>query len=214
MSFKQGLHLDRETIRAHGKVMRAHDNVTIPKRIPGRSLCVPASDQGSTSECAAYATASKIERDRWASTGICEQIDPHPIYLQAKKVDGIDGEGTTLDAAFQAAIWLGLIPPDTKPIIITDIFTARRYLHRWGSVIVGLQIDEGWYSAQPDGWITQGTRKLGGHAVNYVEYANDYEAHDVVDNSWGGSQGWRGFNRFEHAYFEKMFVYGLTWEPA
>ena len=213
MSFKQGLHLDRETIRAHGKVMRAHDNVTIPKRIPGRSLCVPASDQGSTSECAAYATASKIERDRWASTGICEQIDPHPIYLQAKKVDGIDGEGTTLDAAFQAAIWLGLIPPDTKPIIITDIFTARRYLHRWGSVIVGLQIDEGWYSAEPDGWVEPRGRSLGGHAGHYIEY-DKMEAYDATDNSWGPKRGWRGFLRFKNAYFEKMFVYGLTWEPA
>ena len=214
MSFKQGLHLDRETIRSHGRVMRAASDVTIPLRIPGRSLCVPASNQGTTSECALYATWSKIERDRWATTGVVEQLDPHPGYVKAKEIDGIDGEGTTLDAAFQAAILLGLIPPDTEPIIITDVFTARRYLHRWGSVIVGLQIDEGWYAAEPSGWIKPYGRPLGGHAVNYVEYSNDYDSYDCVDNSWGGAQGWRGFNRFEHEYFEKMFVYGLTWEPA
>jgi len=193
--------------------MKAPDNITLPDRIPGRPLCVPASDQGSTSQCAAYAMAAKIEKDNWAVTGIVKQIDPGPIYKKAKKIDGIDGEGTTLDAAFQACIDLRLLPYDTKPIIITDIVTARRYLHRWGSVIVGLQIDEGWYSAEPDGWIVPYGRPLGGHAVHYIEYAADYEQYDAVDNSWGSAQGWRGFNRFTHKYFEKMFVYGLTWKP-
>jgi len=212
MKFIEGLHIAQETIRRKGIILQANPKITIPTRIPGRSLMLTTSNQGLTFECAAYAITSKIERDNWKETGIAKQIDPHPVYIGAKKIDGIEGEGTTLDAVFVSAQKLGLIKPDAKPIIIQDVQTARRCLHKYGCVVVGMMIDNGWMKAQPNGWVFPGTEVLGGHATAYCEYANDYDSYDAVQGSWGEKDGWRGFIRMEHSLFNQQFVYGIVWE--
>ena len=212
MKFVEGLRIDRETIFRHGTPLQANPKITLPLRIPGRPLMIPTSNQGSTSKCASYAITSKIERDIWAETGIAKQIDPGPVHIGAKKIDGIEGEGTTLEAVFVSAQELGLIKADAKPVIIQDVRTARRCLHKYGCVVVGMMIDDGWMRAKPNGWIAGGHEVLGGHATAYCEYANDYDSYDALQGSWGEEDGWRGFIRMSHSLFERQFVYGLVWE--
>ena len=211
-----GLHIAIERHRLRLRSALRTEGIA-PLRIDHRCELLDSSNQGETSQCAAYAMAGVIEYERWKWAGVQAQVDPSPIYRKAKELDEIDGEGTTLEAVLQAASLLALIP-EIAPGSIRVIESAadvRQALHRYDVVLAGFEIDEGWFHVTADGWIRKGRTPQGGHAVLLCGYADDAERWLGLQNSWGSEgYGWRGFCRIAPELFVEQFRYGLVWDYA
>lgn len=215
MSFVPGLLPRKSTDRRFLAAALSTATYVVPAQIDLRSQLLPSSNQGQTPKCAAYSMAGWLEFYNWKYKGIAEQIDPDPIYARAKQVDGEPNvEGTTLEAVLQAAQDLNLISNvDTGSIREIKASGVQQALHRYGAVLGAFDIDEGWLTAMPNGWIAEAGSPLGGHAVLLCGYsAVDNPPWYALQNSWGDQQGWRGFNRVTDQLFRRQFVYGLVWD--
>jgi hypothetical protein len=186
----------------------------IPNRIDRRDEMLPASDQRATSECAAYSIAGIIEAKNWRDTGVFTQIDPSPIYAEAKKTDGYAGAGTTLNAVFDAVVKLGLMPKPNEVYAITDRDGFYRALHRYGFVHLAFNITEAWSRPSTSGWLLEDSHLplIGGHAVAGCGFDRNAKGWNAIQNSWSDTKGWHGFLRMTHAQFDRQFVYGLAWK--
>lgn len=186
-----------------------------PRHIDRRSELLTASNQGQTSQCVAYALAGWLEYYRWKYAGVAEQIDPAPIYNRAKEIDGFPNQdGTTLEAALQAAQDIGLMSPVDQGSLI-DVSTeleVKQALHRYGVVLAAFVATDAWMNPSSDGWMQPGGRAIGGHSVLLCGYS-DLETPPwyALQNSWGDI-GWRGFVRMSSEQFAAEFSYGLTWD--
>ena len=186
----------------------------IPNRIDRRDEMLPASDQGSTSECAAYSIAGIIESINWRDTGIFTQIDPGPIYAEAKRNDGYPGDGTTLDAVLNAVVKLGLMAKPKEIFTIEDREGYYRALHRYGFVHLAFNITDAWSNPETNGELPDDAKLplVGGHAVVGCGYNRAASGWNAIQNSWNDSLGWHGFMRMSHAQFDRQFMYGLAWK--
>lgn len=179
----------------------------------------PSSNQGSTPQCAAYALCGILEYEQWARTGILKQINPEPYYREAKKIDGIKGGGTTLNAIFEAGKKLGGIPKDARAEVIKSRSAYVRALHRDGPVLLGINATSDLADVGPDGWYFATGKVLGGHAIVGEGYDDipdepDVKPFDEGQNSWGElGYAWRGHIRSPQEVFWKTVLYGLTWYP-
>ena len=215
MKFNPGLLPDHDLATFADSRFLAASNVTVPEHIDRRPEMLEASDQGYTPRCAAYAMAGVIEYYNWMMTGVQAQVDPNPIYERAKEIDDKPfSDGTTLKAVVEAAIDLKLIPIDLKTVTMVDRGGIKRALHRHGVVLSGFVISSGWKQAKPDGWLTQTSEKLGGHAVVTIGYSEaESPPWYAIQNSWGDNDyGWRGFCRMSPEQFNAEFSYGLVWD--
>ena len=213
MNFTPGLILPKPTDRTFLASPLPLD-VPAPLAIDTRHELLESSDQGSSSECAAYAMAGFIEHRNRLLFDKLDQIDPHPIYLRAKQIDGSPGQaGTTLHAVVQAAEDLGLIPAvdkDTFRFVNADQYPMAIFKRR--VVLISFLITDAWMHPTADGWIPDGGNELGGHAVLGCGYDNTYQsAPRFVQNSWGKRHGWRGFNRMTKTQFHASYMGGLIW---
>lgn len=187
-----------------------------PLAVDLKRQLLPSSNQGRTSMCAAYTMAGWLEFWNWKLRGVCQQIDPEPIYARAKQIDGLGGgDGTTLEAVFQAAQDLNLMSAVAQESV-REIATAeevKEALHRHGVVLTGFQITEGWLRAKPDGWIESGGMLLGGHAALTCAFSSVEDPEWFgVQNSAGVEYGWNGFCRMSRTQFDQEFMYGLVWD--
>lgn len=175
-----------------------------PEYIDGRPYLLPADDQGRTSECAAYSTAGIEESLNWFKTGKRVSIDPHPLYLRAKELDGEPGEdtGTTLDSILKAARLMGYFERVNAYDINNDV-DLRYALHKFPMALVGLKIHDGWNKTPSDGRVPNGTRFLGGHALIACYY--DRDGVEGV-NSWGIRWGRNGFWRLTWKQYAEQFM--------
>lgn len=182
--------------------------------IPG---FLKTSNQGSSSECAAYAMTSIIEYTRRKHEGVMDQIDPHPLYLEAKKIDGLPGvKGTTLHAVVQAAQILGLIPPvDEDSFLYVNADMLAGAIFRYDVVLCSFDITENWMRPTPDGWIPEGGKIIGGHAMVAADYnlvnQGRYIPYYGFEGSWDESWGWRGKVRVTPEQLREQFTGGLVW---
>ena len=189
-------------------------DVPAPEAWDTRHALLESSDQGSSSECAAYAMAGFIEYRNRILFDKLDQINPAPIYKEAKRLDGEPNQpGTTLHAVVQAAENLGLIPvvdKDTFQFVNADQYPLACFKH--GVVLISFLITDAWMHPTADGWIPDGGRELGGHAVLGCGYDDTYISKPrFVQNSWGEDHGWRGFNRMTQAQFNSSYMGGLIW---
>jgi len=173
---------------------------------------LPSSNQGSLPKCAAYAMAGWLEWYRW-KLGIYEQVDPNPIYAEAKRIDGNNEDGTYLESVLQAAQNLGWIPHGAVKNIreVIEPGEVRQALHRYGPILAAYDITTAWGEARPDGTIPDNGLSFGLHAVDLVFYDAKWFGNQ---NSWGESHGMKGFNRLTQKQFEEQFQYGLIWETS
>lgn len=139
----------------------------IPERIDRRDEMLPSSNQGTTSQCAAYSLAGILEAKNWRDTGVFKQIDPSPIYAEAKRNDGYSGNGTTLKAAMDAAISLGLMVKPTEIFAIKDLAGYHRAVHRYGFAHLAFNITDAWSNPGESGWIKDDSQLelIGGHEI-------------------------------------------------
>ena len=216
MNFKAGLLPRKITDKRFLSASLEAFSYVVPAHIDRRTELLPCSNQGYTSKCAAYSIAGWLEYYNWKYYGVARQIDPNPIYKEAKKLDGApDEDGTTLEAVLNAARNLGLITNvDMKSIReISYPSDIKQAIHRYGVVLTALNITDEWFNAEPRGWIPDGGNYIGGHAILACGYS-DIESPNwiAVQNSWGDEQGWRGFNRLTPELFNEQFMYGLVFD--
>lgn len=217
IEYQQGLIIQRDIARLRSRPFAAARGaaVPVPEHHDRRPEMLPASDQGQTPKCAAYAMAGCIEWYNWKFRDSKAQVDPDPIYARAKLIDGIpDASGTTLDAVIHAAVDLGLAPIDLSSLTVVSIQDVKRALHRHDIMLSAFQITQGWVNASPGGWIGGDNTLLGGHAVDLIGYSDVEQPQWVgVENSWGDElYGWRGFVRMTPQQFADQFQYGIVWD--
>lgn len=186
----------------------------IPERIDRRDEMLPASNQGKTSECAAYSLAGIIEAKNWRDTGTFSQIDPHPIYVEAKKLDGYAGNGTTLKAAMDAATSLGLMARPTEIFAINDLNGLYRAIHRYGFAHLAFNVTDAWSNPSTSGWLPKDEHEpmIGGHAVAGCAFSRaSGQSWIGIQNSWSNAVGCHGFMRMTDSQFKRQFLYGVAW---
>lgn len=219
-NFKPGLSLvrpKRPLLFGANGLAAAEQQVVTPVGLDLRTQMLESNTQGYTNYCASYALAGMIEFLRWKLTGFPVQIDPNPIAHRADEIDGIRDDGTTLEAAVQAAQDLGLIDKveSEKIEIVTSFVEAQRYMHKYNMPILSaFQIDQGWGSPDANAWISPRGGILGGHAVLTVAYSLNSKKEPPwigIQNSWGKTYGWNGFARMSPESFEQWFCFGLVW---
>lgn len=207
--FKSGL-LDDATLQWR-LPMAMPSSWTVPAYVDAMPYCLPPGNQGATSMCAAYALTTGWEAHNWRLSDRYEQLDPNPVYAEAKNIDGMpDSLGTTLSAVCKASINLGIMPPQAQVVTITGRNAAMYACHTRGGFLAGFRITEDWMTPRPDGYIVNsGGSVVGGHAV----WVCGFSADDVwICNSWGTSWGWNGFAKLKWTDFDAQFMHGVVWE--
>lgn len=188
-------------------------NFDTPRELILSAYNTAPENQGSRPWCAAYSATSYAENLLWRKRGYKTQLDPQPIYEYAKKIDGFDGDGTYLECALKGLIACGHFDGNVCKV---RTFGGAQYgnenglvdykyaIHRYGVCLVGMNIDDSWYSPKR-GVISGGGTTLGGHAVTGVGYD---EEGVLILNSWGGDWGHEGFAYVPNEVFEREFMYG------
>jgi hypothetical protein len=135
-------------------------------------------------------------------------VDGLAIYREAKTIDGLTGDGTTLDAALTAAQRLGFLPDDAKRFSVPkgDRQAAKYAVHRFGGFCAAFDCRDDWTESARV-WVGENGAHLGGHAV----WACGYETDGLwMQNSWGLSVGWNGLQKITWANFDRDFLYGIA----
>ena len=215
MTFIPGLLPERyETRKFLSAAIEPMATYIVPEMIDHRAELLPMGNQGSTSKCAAYGTTTIAEWWNWKRKGTTVQLDPNPLYDRAKQLDGEPNEpGTTVSAVLQAAQDLGYISKlSNGSLRYVNADMVKRAMHLYGCLLAAFDITDKWSYAQLDGWIPEGGRTVGGHAVVLCGYnLRDTIPYYTIANSWGQEHGWRGFNRMSEGMFRDQFrgAYGF-----
>jgi len=183
----------------------------VPEFINNMGWVCPTDNQGDRPRCAAYAWTGHKEVLNWQETGFRKQIDPNPIYAEAKRLDGNNDPGTYLESVARAGINLGHMSEDTKIHHISRIEDVCHALHKSMTVIAGFSATRGWNSLRKGYWIDEeDNRALGGHAVLITNYdlrsSENRPAYVGIHNSWGDGWGWHGNARMGTAYFKENLI--------
>lgn len=192
--------------------------LTHPKEWFCDAACGRIEDQGQKPYCAAYSATSWLEGVLWRVTGMKEEVNPDPIYTEAKSLDGDPtGDGTTLEAVLQAILNYGYLKAEGAKVKTfggsffgldqnSAIESVKMAIFRYGGCVIGCDIDSSWYTPQR-GVVKGGGQSLGGHAI--VAAGMD-EGGIVIVNSWGESWGHGGKAYIPNEVFRKQFVYGAV----
>ena len=191
-------------------IFKTSSKFVAPAKLDFRDMCLKANDQGNSPHCAGYACAGFIEVQNWRTKHYPEQVDGDAIYEKAKTIDGNPKtDGTTLEAAANAAISMGLIS-GTPKLINKGINDVKFAIHTYLVCIAGFGITNEWNYVDKKGYIRDLGNKaqsLGGHAVLIC----GYDTRGVyIQNSWGSNWGLYGFVNLSWEQFEKQFIYGIV----
>ena len=180
------------------------------------AACGQIEDQGQKPYCAAYSATSWLEGVLWRVTGNKKEIDPSPLYAEAKRLDGDPiGDGTTLEAVMQAILNRGYFPGGKVKTFGGGWFgndfhsaleAVKMAIFRYGGCIIGCDIDTSWYTPKK-GVVRGGGQSLGGHAVTAAGYD---EGGIVIVNSWGESWGRDGKAYLPNDVLKKELIYGAV----
>lgn len=199
--------------------LRASARFEAPRELILDGYCTPVEDQGSKPWCAAYAATSFAENVLWRVNGWHKDVDPAPVYRNAKAIDGDpDGDGTYLECALKGLQAAGVFPETCRVrtfgsswfgLGASDGVEETRYaVHRYGCCVAGFSITDEWFS--PRGAVVRGGpghSAEGGHAVLVCGYDQDGF---LVMNSWGRSYGRDGKVFVSNRAFERQFMYGAV----
>lgn len=212
-----GLRIDGSNAILQAPRLCAPDQFTAPRRLDSRDYCLTASDQGSNPSCTGYAVAGYLEVQNWLTTHLPLQIDGQAIYDKIKSA-GLDswpdGDGSTLEAAFEAAAQMGMYSRALR-LRRVDAADIRFAIHTHRVVVCAFHITEGWSDCNKiTGRISRTGKGIGGHAVLGCWY--DDLARDSgfgFQNQWAGTDwGYKGFGRMTWDQFDDQFLYGAVLE--
>lgn len=200
------------------RVLRAPADWDVPERIDNSVYCPPLENQGQNPWCAAYSMAELLQASYWREFGARHDFPETRIYSGAKLLDGISGGGTTLDAVQMAVVGEDYgVPyiPNLTNELVADLQDVIYAVHKYGLVLVGLNITDGWRNLNRDGSVGPGRLPLGGHAV----LVSGYSMRDRTiwgPNWWGRGWGQEGYWRMTFDQFDQQLIYGyavrVTWE--
>jgi len=210
-----GLHLYPTLGLPRARTLKAPPGWDCPPHLDNSGYCTPLESQGNNPWCAAYSMGQLLQASYWREFHHKVDFPEAVIYAEAKKRDRIRGDGTTLDAVMAAVdrrdFGLGVIPTLTKERVL-DVADILFAVHKFGLVLVGIQITKGWDQLNPDGSIGPAGGSMGGHAV----LVSGYDPDDIWGpNWWTRKWGQAGFWRMTRAQFADQFAYGyavkITW---
>lgn len=191
--------------------------IEFPKTLLLDGYATAVENQGDKPYCAAYSASNFAESVLWRKRGFKVNVDPVPLYLYAKSIDGDpQGDGTYLECTLQALMAKGYFDNRISKV---KTFAGSRFggsdglnsvknaIHRYGVCIAGFDITSEWFTPKND--VIQGEKAdpMGGHAVTLVGYDPQGV---VVLNSWGSDYARDGFVYITNEAFEKQFMYGAV----
>ena len=187
-----------------------------PKELLLDGYCTPVENQGSKPYCAAYSASNFAESVLWRRDGYRTDIDPDPLYLHAKTIDGDPtGDGTYLECTLDALLEKGYFDRGKCKVktfggrlfgLGSGLDAVKNAIHRYGCCIAGFQITGEWFSPR-NAVVRGGGESEGGHAVTLVGYD---EGGVLVMNSWGESYAHDGKVYIANKAFDEQFMYGAV----
>ena len=187
-----------------------------PPRLFFDGMMTPAEDQEDTPWCAAYAASNFAECVLWRRLGYPPGIDPEPLYLHAKKVDGEpDLHGTRLECALDGLLATDVFPRETCAVRTfggtrygaDGLLRAKFAIHRYGCCVAGFDITDEWFSPRRGRVLDPKRQSVGYHAVTLCGYD---ENGVLAVNSWGRDYARDGFVYIGNLAFAAQFVYGAV----
>lgn len=202
-------------------VLRSPIGWEAPRKLDNSGYCTPLESQGRNPWCAAYSMCHLLQASYWRDHNFRLDFHEGDCYAGAKRHDGITGDGTSLEAVITEAQMEDLsggkgIMPAIQEQVIVDPEDVVFSVHKYGLILLGLQITAGWQYPRMNGMIGGDEGKLGGHAVLCSGYDLD---EDVLwgPNWWGTSWGRKGFWMMTRKQFARQFVYAygcdISWGP-
>lgn len=207
--------------RLAGKlVLKAPTGWDCPERLDNSGYCTPLDNQGNNPWCAAYSMEQLLSASYWREFHVKVELQQSIIYERAKLIDGLKGDGTTLEAVLKATnhfpFGLSVCPSMTWERV-DDYASALFAVHKFGLVLVGLNITTGWQKLAPNGMIGPGRSSIGGHAVLISGYSLS-ENTIWGPNWWGLNWGVRGWWMMKLDQFRAQLIYGyaarIAWEKC
>ena len=184
-----------------------------PNALDNSGYCTPLESQGNNPWCDSYATCQMLQASYWRDFGVQMQFDEAKHYRECKIIDGDTNEGTSLETGLKVAETIALNDKGIIPVIqakeIEDDKDIPYAIHKYGMVLTGLRITDGWQYTRWNGMIGDGKKDLGGHAVLSSAYSF---SDDFVKgpNWWGVKWGRKGFWKMTRKQFHDQFIYGYA----
>ena len=194
-----------------------------PAELDLRGYCTWILDQGQNPICAGAGMAQMVSNIYFRKNNYPEKFDAMKIYKEAKRIEGNNDDGTTLTAVMQAALNFKYF--DAEKCKIRTIYHTRNAIelvkyaiHKFGIMLLGLNITSEWYAANKKKTSITGNgnyRVCGGHCVCATGFIGD-ETKDmdnggiIITNSWGPSWACKGSALITYREFEKEFMYGCA----
>lgn len=202
-------------------ILKAPPGWDCPDRIDNSAYCTPLENQGQNPWCAAYATGQLLSASYWREFHFKHDFPEDKLYAEAKRIDGGTGNGTTLEAILDAArnidygIGYMAVMPEADEEEVYEVEDVLFGVHKYGLVLVGLGITEGWNNLNPDGTIGPDNTPTGGHALLVSGYSRSC---NMIwgPNWWGKAWGKGGWWMMTLDQFREQFGYGyavkIKWE--
>ena len=163
----------------------------------------PSDDQGNEQSCVGRAWAGWLEcmiRRYIAQSAIPvgAQIDAHRIWARGREMfwGGSLDAGLYVHQGLAAMVDLGLVPPDTVPMRVTEESVSMAQVLLSTPVVWAHMVSQAWYTADPvNGGIAPDIAPsgLGAHCTLYLErLVQDGNGWCLLANSWGADWGYYG----------------------
>lgn len=187
-----------------------------PVRLDNSGYMPAPEEQGANPWCAAFTMDEALQASAWRRYNRRINFREDLTYYGAKAIDGLKGDGTTLEAVIAVAqttdLSDGAVPiPKIRAHYIASAEDVVFAAHRYGLVMLGLMITNGWRRLANDGKIGDDNTAIGGHAVLQSGY--DLDVDEVWGpNWWKREWGVAGYWRMRRVQLARQFRMGYALE--
>jgi hypothetical protein len=196
----------------------------------------PVKYQAQLGACASFNGVAVKEPYDWKEYGTMPDLSEQFLYGEAKKIDGLDAEGTYLRAIMQVLLdtgvceesylpYEGRYPPINSPSL--DAYEnaknykisayaqvgvtkeeIKRALYQNGPLCIGIKVYQSFMNTGIDGIVQfPSGKELGGHALTVVGYT---KLGMLIKNSWSVQWGNKGYCVIPWAVWEQINM-GEAW---
>lgn len=181
----------------------------------------PVLDQGQEPKCVAFSSASQKYYSEYLQHGEYFNFDPHWLYAECKKRDGIPNEGGTFirvaleimhDLGYKAKPGHGGLTVDTyfkidNHVRLTSLQQIKEATYTIGPVLFGIGVDQGIFYPDNNGIVAEPNGQIeGGHAMMICGWDDAKQCKGSVGafwvkNSWGTAYGDGGYMWLPYSHF-------------